>query len=137
MPILPPIQIPTNDLYPNRGMGIDIPFNKPGVFTSNYLTKDTVKNNLINFFLTNKEERYMNPTFGGGLRDFIFEQISNDNVANLQSQIQDQLNVFFPKVEVINLEVGSNPDDYTISVFLKYAVKNTNIIDNITIDFNK
>ena len=34
MPILPPIQIPTNDLYPNRGMGIDIPFNKPGVFTS-------------------------------------------------------------------------------------------------------
>jgi phage baseplate assembly protein W len=79
----------------------------------------------------------MNPTFGGGLRDFIFEQISNDNVANLQSQIQDQLNVFFPKVEVISLEVGSNPDDYTISVFLKYAVKNTNIIDNITIDFNK
>ena len=84
MPISTPIQIFPNDLKPSVGIGVNIPFNKPGVFTSNYQTKDAIKNNLINFFLTNTGERFMNPDFGGGLRDFIFEQISDNNISGLK-----------------------------------------------------
>ena len=36
------------------GVGVAIPFNAPGVFKTTYTTKEAVKNNLINFFLTNQ-----------------------------------------------------------------------------------
>jgi hypothetical protein len=45
------------------------------VFKTTYTTKEAIKNNLINYFLTNKNEIYLNPTFGGNLRAFIFQQI--------------------------------------------------------------
>tara|TARA_Y100000361_G_scaffold152771_1_gene173011 strand:- start:928 stop:1341 length:414 start_codon:yes stop_codon:yes gene_type:complete len=137
MPISTPIQIFPNDLKPSVGIGVDIPFNKPGVFSSNYQTKDAIKNNLINFFLTNNGERFMNPTFGGGLRDFIFEQISDNNTSNLKLQIQDQLNVFFSRINVLEFDILTDPDQYTITVFLKYSILNTGIVDSITIDFNQ
>ena len=66
-----------NDTRPRVGIGVNIPFNEGGVFTPNYTTADSIKNNLINYFLTNPGERPGNPTFGGGLRAFIFSSISD------------------------------------------------------------
>ena len=65
------------DRKPSTAVGVDIPFNSPGVFKSTYLTKDAIRANLINFFLTNQNERYLNPTFGGNLRAFIFIAFMN------------------------------------------------------------
>jgi hypothetical protein len=61
------------DLNPNLAVGVNLPFSGPSVFTSNYLTSQAIKNNLINYFLTNPGEIPLNPTFGGGLRAFIFQ----------------------------------------------------------------
>ena len=74
-----PQQIYPIDFNSSVAVGVNLPLNGSAVFISNYLTKDAIKNNLINFFLTNPGERPLNPSFGGGLRDFIFEQI-NTNV---------------------------------------------------------
>ena len=137
MPISTPVQVFVNDLKPNVGVGIEIPFNKPGVIIVNYQTKEAIKNNLINFFLSNKGERFMNPNFGGGLKDFIFEQLSEDNSDVLKLNIQENLNKFFPKVNIIEFNITTNPDQYTITVYLKYSIKNTGMIDSISIDFNK
>jgi phage baseplate assembly protein W len=82
-----PQQIYPIDLNASKAVGVDSPFNGNAVFKSNYLTKDAIKNNLINFFLTNPGERYLNPTFGGGLRAFIFEQITSDNLDFLRENI--------------------------------------------------
>ena len=57
-----------NDTRPRVGIGVSLPFSSGGVFTPNYTTKEAIKNNLINFFLTNVGERPGNPEFGGGLR---------------------------------------------------------------------
>ena len=43
-------QIFPNDLKPRVAIGVDIPFNAPGVFRSNYQTKDAIKSNLLNIF---------------------------------------------------------------------------------------
>ena len=136
MPISRPVQIFPNDLRPSVGIGVDIPFNKPGVFTSNFQTKDAIKNNLINFFLTNTGERFMNPSFGGGLREFLFEQVSQGNEDFLQGDIQSKIDSFFSNINVDSLSVSSNPDENTLTVFLKYSVANTNINDSINIEFN-
>ncbi len=76
------------DLNPNLGVGVNLPFSGPSVFTSNYLTSQAIKNNLINYFLTNPGEIPLNPTFGGGLRAFIFQQISENSLDGLKENLQ-------------------------------------------------
>jgi phage baseplate assembly protein W len=123
------------DFNESAAVGVNIPFSGPAVFISNYQTKDAIKNNLINFFLTNPGERFLNPTFGGGIRDFIFEQISTGNINFLKKDIETKINLFFPNIEVDSLEIFSNPDINLVRVELTYSVINTNINDNIEIEF--
>lgn len=123
------------DTKPGTAVGVSLPFNSPGVFTSTYTTKDAVRNNLVNYFLTNKNEIYLNPNFGGDLRAFIFEQISSGNIEGLKQNIQQQLGSFFPNVVVASLNIFTSPDDNEITVELKYNVIDTGITDQIQISF--
>ncbi len=123
------------DFNKSAAVGVDIPFSTPGVFRPNYTTAAAIKNNLINYFLTNPGERPLNPTFGGGLRAFIFEQITDDNLDFLEEKIQSDLNTFFPNVTVGDLEILRQEDTNTITVSLTYSVINTNINDTLAIDF--
>ena len=123
------------DFDKSAAVGIDLPFNAPGVFRSNFTTKDAIRNNLINYFLTNPGERPLNPSFGGGLRAFIFQQLTTNNLDFLEERIQQDLSAFFPNVNVNNLEILRQEDLNTITVSLTYSVINTNISDTIEIDF--
>ena len=123
------------DLNPGKAVGISLPFNNPGVFKSTYTTKDAIKNNLINFFLTNQPERYLNPTYGASLRSFIFQQITEGNSEYLKQDIQQQLGTYFPNVIIASLNINSLPEYNQISVELTYNVANTGISDEINIVF--
>jgi phage baseplate assembly protein W len=124
------------DTRPGTGVGVGLPFNAPGVFYSTYTTQNAIKTNLINFFLTEPGEVYLNPTFGGGLRSFIFEQINNSNTEYLKEDIQSKINQYFPSVVVLNLEVFQHPDYNTLNVVIKYNIVDTAISDEIQIAFN-
>ena len=123
------------DTKPGTGIGVNIPFNTPGVFKSTYLTKDAIRNNLINYFLTNRNEHYLNPDFGGNLRNFIFEQISNNSLESLKEDIQTQLGLYFPNVNILSLDILSNPDSNEFIVEFKYNILNTGITDELSISF--
>ena len=123
------------DTRPGRGIGVSLPFNAPSVFYSTYTTKDAIKNNLINFFLTNKNERYLSPNFGGNLRAFLFQQISSGNVEFLKTNIETQLTDYFPSINVASLEVLENPEFNEVTVNLKYNIKDTGVSDEVQISF--
>jgi phage baseplate assembly protein W len=128
-------QINPLDLNPNVAVGINLPLSGPAVFVSNYTTYDALKTDLINFFLTNPGERPMNPTFGGGLRDFIFSQIEEENINGLKENIEFKLQKYFPQVGISSLEVLQDADNNTLIVELKYFISNSNIQDTITFEF--
>ena len=130
-----PIQINPIDLNPSKAVGIDIPFNGDAVFKSNYTTKEAIKNNLINFFLTNPGDRYLNPGFGGGLRAFIFEQITLDNLDFLREDLNEKISIYFPNLNIEDLIIKGTPDTNQISITLIYSIKNTNINDTLVIEF--
>ena len=88
------------DQRPGTAVGVSIPFNAPNVFFSTYTTKDAIRNNLLNFFLTNKTERYLNNQFGANLRAFIFEQMTNDNISFLKNDIQTLINQYFINIKI-------------------------------------
>ena len=121
------------DTKPSTAIGINIPFNGSAVFNSTYLTKDAIKANLINYFLTNKNERYLNNDFGANIKTFIFEQISNDSLAFLKDDIQTKINQYFPNIEVNNLEVTQFQDTNIVNISLNYSIPYTNISDKLEI----
>jgi len=130
-----PQQIAPVDFNASVAVGVNLPFSGPAVFISNYQTKDAIKNNLINFFLTNPGERPLNPLFGGGLQEFIFEQITEDNLNFLREDINDKLMIYFPNIIINDLTVTGQSDTNQITVTLKYSVLNTSINDTLEIQF--
>jgi len=125
--------IAPENLNPNTGLGVSIPFSNS---SSTYTTQETVKNNLINYFLTNPGEIPLNPTFGAGLRAFLFEQISEITVSNVKSFVQTKLNMAFPMVQVNSLEVLTDQqDNNSIIIKLKYSVLNSNISGTLNFQF--
>ena len=123
------------DTKPSVGVGVALPFNAPGVFRTTYTTQESIKYNLINFFLTNKTERYLNPNFGGNLRAFIFQQIAEGNLESLKQDIQSQLSLYFPNVIIGNLNIDSITEYNQINVTLIYSIQDTGINDTIQLAF--
>jgi len=75
------------DLNKRVAVGVSIPFNGLIAFNPTYTTTEQIKSNLINFILTNKGERVLNPNFGSDLRRFIFENITESNLRALERKL--------------------------------------------------
>ena len=121
------------DSIDRKAIGVNIPFNAPAVFKSNYLTRDAVKNNLINFFSTNPGERVFNPFFGSGLQKYVFENISSVTNDFIKKFITDEINQYFPFVQVAQITTTISEDTNTIQINLQYQVVNFGIQDEINI----
>lgn len=124
------------DIKARYAVGVNLPFSSPSVFTPNYLTKDAIKNNLINFFLTEPGERFLNPNFGSGLRSFVFEQITEDNMNLIEDKIRNDLSIYFPSVIPQNIIVYDDQTLQAIITQISYNVKDTAINDTITLQFD-
>lgn len=124
-----------NDLRPRVAIGVNLPLNGPAVFKPNYQTKDAIKNNLINYFLTNPGERIENPLFGAGLRRYIFTQIESENFDFIKEDIQAKINENFSNIEVEDVEVFRNVNENTIQINIAYSIPNTGINDTLELNF--
>ena len=123
------------DQRPGVAVGVAIPFNAPNVFPSTYTTKDAIRNNLLNFFLTNTNERYLNPNFGSNLRALLFEQITTGNLEFLQQNIQNLIAKYFSNINVENIDITPQQDSNEVFAKITYSIIDTGIVDNIQIGF--
>jgi phage baseplate assembly protein W len=121
---------------PSVGVGVNLPFNGNAVFKETFTTREAIKNNLINWFLTNRGERPLNPEFGGNLRQFIFQHIGEDTLDFLEEDLQSQIAQYFPNVIIVNLEITAQPDNNQVDVLLQYNLRGGNTQDEINITFN-
>jgi|TARA_Y100000114_G_scaffold148858_1_gene162387 phage baseplate assembly protein W len=124
------------DLQPSTGVGIKIPFDGQTGVTTTFTTKDAIKSNLLNFLLTGKRERILNPGFGSGLREILFQPLSQDTIDQVEELIAGGVESFFPQVIINNLDVQIEQETSTLSITLGYSVINTNIEDQLQINVN-
>jgi len=110
----------TLDINKNRGIGIAVPFDPVNIFKVTYTTKDQVKSNLINFFLTNLGERYFNPEFGANLRKLIFDQMYN--IEEVQGMISDKVRLYFPNLSIVDVIVTPDYDKNVYKIRLVYVI---------------
>ena len=121
------------DSIDRKAVGVDIPFNAPAVFKSNYLTRNAIKNNLINFYSTDPGERVFNPFFGSGLKKYVFENIDSLTNDFIKKLVTDEINQYFPFVQVAQITTTISEDTNTIQINLQYQVINNGIQDEINI----
>jgi len=127
--------IPATDFQPNVGVGVNLPFSAPQCFQSNYTSKDAIKSNILNYFLTEPGERCDNPNFGGGLRSFIFEQISRGTLDGIEEDISIKMSTQFPQVRVDSITVLGTEDYNTIRITVKYSIPQQGVSDEFEINF--
>lgn len=123
------------DLAASKAVGVSLPFNGNAVFKPTYTTREAIKTNLINFLLTGQGERVFNPTFGAGLRKFVFQQINTEGISEIESYIISVIEKYFPNIQGV-AQVTPVPDQNTIFITITYSILNTGINDSIQINLS-
>ena len=121
------------DTEARRAVGFGFPLNGDAVFVPTYQTRDQIKANLVNYLLTNRGERLFNPNFGADLRNLLFENVSDTTTEDLRERIQNDINSFFPEVQVKQVIFNNIPDSNTINFTLTYQIVLFGIEESVNI----
>ena len=121
------------DTINRKAVGVNLPFNAPAVFQSNYTTRDAIKNNLLNFFSTRKGERVFNPFLGSAIVNLLFENIDSNTLDSINKIITDEINNFFPFVSLQQTLINIDEDSNQIDITIKYQIVNFGVEDAINI----
>lgn len=112
------IRINPIDTKKATAVGLKSSYNYPGIFGQNYTTADQLKDNLIDFLLTNEGERPFNVTYGASIRAMLFEQVTS--LEEKREILLDKLALYFPQIVIASLEITSDGSN-TIYIRLKYS----------------
>ena len=118
---------PQNPLDINKrvAVGVSIPFNEKYVFNSTFTTVDQTKSNIINYILTNSNERIYNPNFGSNLRKILFEGIDEETLQILKPKLINDLQSIFPTINVIDLKLTPIYQENAVQLDIYYSVYNS------------
>jgi phage baseplate assembly protein W len=136
MPInITPISVNPIDLDKNVAVGVVFPLMNGGVFQQSLTIKEQVKSNIINVLLTQRGERVLQPDFGAGLKNILFE--NNPDPDEIQDLIFSQLQTYVPEIIMDRVEVQTDIDRHIIFVTLVYSFLLDNTQDSIQININQ
>ena len=78
------------------------------------LTKEydeMIQQNFKNLVLTSPGKRIMDPDFGVGIRQYLFELKNNSTFTNIEERIVSQASIYLPFIEIVNIEFGQDQID--------------------------
>ena len=67
----------------------------------------------------------------------MFENINQGMVDRVKSTVRAGLSEYFPTVVPVDFNVNGTPDSNTVTLSLKYTIQNTNIEDEVVINFEQ
>jgi phage baseplate assembly protein W len=100
--------------------------------------REMIKQNLKMLVLTCPGERMMDPVFGVGLRNFLFEQNTPATHGSIESTIRRQIGLYMPFIEVVDVSFKSMDDDpnvvaNAVHVSLNYKIKPLDTYDELVL----
>ena len=92
-------------------------------YTSIKRLKALIKQNFKMIILTNPGERVMQPEFGVGIKQFLFENFNDNVYADIDVKIREQAAIYLPVIRIINLQFGTNSmDSNEISNRIEFSI---------------
>ena len=109
--------------------GITLPIKRgnTGYFEQAYTSFEQAKANLKNLLSTRKGERIMQPEFGTGLHELLFEPLNDNLEKRLTETITESVNFWLPYVTIDEIDVDMSDelkDRNTATLNLKFTVGN-------------
>jgi len=129
-----------NDLNPDTWIGLSFPLGRThkGLFRQTKTTLEQAKHNIRNLLMTIKGERPFQPDFGADIYSYIFEQITEEDLAiQLEESIREAVGVWLPYVDIKSVDVDiSNRDKNRIVVGLVFSISlNPNNTEQIALTY--
>ena len=122
--------------FEDYAIGITLPIQiGNNAFNQSFITADQIKSNIKNLLLTKRFERLMQPEFGSGIQELLFNMNDELFADNLENTIVDTLSKWLPfvNVETINIQ---QPNDYKdnnkVEVSVSFRISDTQILDTVT-----
>ena len=89
-----------------------------------YTDEQAVRRSMRNILSTNTKERLFNPEFGGGLRRFLFEDISVMTADLMKDAIKESIGRHEPRARVVDVLVVSNEFAHSYDISVYYEIIN-------------
>jgi len=112
-----------------------------GPYDLNRTFEDLAKQNLKMLILTVPGERIMYPTFGVGLKQYLFEQNDITTYSDVVDRIKSQVAIHLPYIRIDKIDFGipeSNPDlyphDLSLSIFFTIVPLQQNTLLEIKVN---
>ena len=123
--------------FNNFAVGITLPIQRgdDGYFRQSFKTFDQVRSNLKNLLLTKRGERILQPEFGSGLHDLLFNPATEKFEEDLENTINDAVAQWLPYiiVEDINIDISKEmTDNNQAKVSLKFKQEGDQTLDTLT-----
>ena len=123
--------------FNNFAVGITLPIQRgnDGYFAQSFRTFDQVRSNLKNLLLTKKGERILQPEFGSGLHDLLFNPATEKFEEDLETTINESVAKWLPYiiVEDINVDISKEQtDNNQAKVSLKFKQEGDQTLDTLT-----
>ena len=121
------------------GITLPIQLGNMGYFQQAFDTLTQVKSNFINLILTRKGERVHQPEFGCGIHDYLFEQLTPENIEGARLSVVNAVERWMPFLELVQFELNASPNDLDnnrLRLYVGYRLRqNPNIRDTIILTF--
>ena len=85
-----------------------------------------VKQSIKTLVMTNLLEKPFRPRFGGNVRAQLFELADRGKSSTLRRNIVENIEVYEPRAEILDVIVNLQPDRHSLDVTIKFKVVNTN-----------
>lgn len=125
----------------SKGLSPKLPLTKDPVdgYALNKDYVDLVKQNLKMILLTAPGERIMEPDFGVGLRNYLFDNDSAASRNKIETRIRNQIGAYMPFVEIKSIELNSidnqvNTSASELRVDMKFRIIPLNIFASLEIE---
>ena len=122
--------------YNDYAIGISLPLQIGGTgFTQTYNTTDQIKSNIKNLLLTQKGERILQPEFGSGLHEILFDFNNDDIEGKIEDAINEAFEQWLPYVTVADIVVEQTDalkDRNRVNISLTFQVNGSADLNEVT-----
>ena len=86
--------------------------------------ENAIKQALKVLLLTGPAERLFHPELASGVRDLLFDLVTPTTAYELQTTIEEVINNFEPRVNLVNVDVSADPDEAAYDVSVEFSIVN-------------
>ena len=112
------------------GVALPLTFSDIDGFTMIKKIQDAARQNLKMLLLTVPGERVMDPEYGVGMKQYLFNNYTTETFSEIDARIRDQIAIYMPGIQISEISFSeSEQDENKLGVSISYYLPGISISD--------